>query len=333
MNMKKLIWFTFLAATLTSVPALSDSAIHEEAERTFKPNYLELAEGDFSKRKTVERHPWPVSVLSIGHTMASYQNYSFVSQAYFHHGLDIRAEAGSDVVASAGGKVINIENYMPGDDAYWEVAILDEAGFIWQYHHIEKSSIPPAIYDAYESQSSIPAGTKLGEVYFWKVVTFGERFHHIHLNILGRDKEYLNPFSFLERLPDSRPPEIAEFSYLKSKGTYSIGVHLKDWILSDVFIVPPYHIEVAIDGQKPFTVWKFDRLPGGSDNEKFVNRFFLPRLACGNYQCRKPVIDLGFNQEGKQVFPLSKGKHHLELRVSDYAGNTASRNYDWDVKD
>lgn len=331
--MKKFIRFSFLAATLISPTAFTSEDFHEEAERNYKPAYLEIAQGDLNKRILRDRHPWPVSVLSIGHTMASYQNYSFVSQAYFHHGLDIRAEAGSDVIASAGGKVVNIENYMPGDDAYWEVAILDKEGFIWQYHHIDKHSIPKAIHQAYQTQSFIPAGTKIGEVYFWKVVTFGERFHHIHLNILGKNKEYLNPFSFLEILPDSRSPEIAEFHYLKSKNNYSIGVHLRDWILSDVFVVPPYQIEVAIDGGAPFTVWKFDRLPGGSDNEKFVNQFFVPRLACGNYQCRKPVIDLGFNKTGKQVFPLSRGRHHLDLWVTDYAGNKNHQTYDWDVKD
>ena len=60
-------------------------------------------------------------LLSIGHTSASYQNYSGdYRQAYFHHGLDIRANAGQEVFASAGGKVVNIEDYgafveiMPG---------------------------------------------------------------------------------------------------------------------------------------------------------------------------------------------------------------------------
>lgn len=329
--MKNTLKFSFIAATLICYRGFSHLQNHEEAERKFRPRYLSLATGDFSQKRAGVQHPWPVGVLSIGHTIASYQNYSFVSDAYFHHGLDIRAEAGSDVLASTGGKVINIENYMPGDDAYWEVAILDEEGFIWQYHHIEKKSIPKAIYEAYQSQSFIPAGTKLGEVYFWKIVSFGERFHHIHLNVLGKNKEYLNPFSFLERLPDKRSPEIAEFHLLKSEGKYSVGVHLKDWILSDVFIVPPYHIELAIDHDKPFTVWKFDRLPGGSDNERFVNDFFVPRFACGDYHCRKPVINLGFNQEGKQVFPLSKGSHHLELWISDYAGNKTHSKFDWEI--
>src|SRR5690606_28305682 len=99
---------------------------------------------------------------------------------------------------------------------YWEVAIEDEAGFIWQYHHVDRDSIPQNIWNAFRSAGSVPAGTKLGEVYYWPAVTFGERFHHIHLNVLGKGGRYQNPFHFLERLADHEAPEIAEVGILKN---------------------------------------------------------------------------------------------------------------------
>lgn len=318
---------------------------HAVAERDFNPRYAKLATGDFTHRQTSPnrtRHPWPVQVKSIGHTMASYQSYSFAGAAYFHHGLDIRADAGSDVFASTGGKVINIENYMPGDPAYWEVAILDEEGFIWQYHHVDRESIPETIFQAYKNQTPIVAGTKLGEVFYWPVVTFGERFHHIHLNVLGKDKSYWNPFEFLQVLPDSSSPEIAHFHLLVngkpvpgntvSQSGYSVAAEIRDLILSDVFIVPANEIRVGIDGASPFTVWKFEGLPGGTDTEKFVNQFYVPSLACGDYRCRKPVIDLGFRLNSTQVFPVTAGSHFLDLTVIDYNGNSTSRRFTWTVK-
>ncbi|MFM8313562.1 MAG: peptidoglycan DD-metalloendopeptidase family protein [Deltaproteobacteria bacterium] len=317
---------------------------HAEAEKNFKPKYFKLAHGDLNKKRTRSggtRYTWPVALKSIGHTMASYQRYGGLNGAYFHHGLDIRADAGSDVIASAGGQVVNIENYMPGDDAYWEVAILDAEGFIWQYHHIERESIPKAIFDAYQNKTSIAPGTKLGEVYYWSVVTFGERYHHIHLNILGNDKKYLNPFEFLELLPDDSAPEIGKVSLVVngnavtgnsvSGGSYTIGAEIKDLILSDVFIVPANEIKVSIDGNSSFTVWKFDSLPGGADNEKFVNQFYLPKLACGDYSCRKPIIDLGFRKTPGQVFPVSRGNHQIEITISDYNGNQARQTFGWTV--
>lgn len=321
---------------------------HDDAERDYSPEYLKLADGDLGTLKNQPhrtRYFWPVKVLSIGHTNASYQRYSFVNSAYFHHGIDIRADAGSDVIASAGGQVINIENYMPGDDAYWEVAILDENGFIWQYHHINRQSIPESLFEAYQNKTNIPAGTKIGEVYFWGVTTFGEQFHHVHLNILGKNKTYLNPFEFLELLPDNSAPEIVNIFLVKngnllagnqiSTGIYSVGAEVKDLILSNVFVVPPNEIIVSIDGNKPLTVWKFDKLPGGADEEAFVNRFYLPELACGDYNCRKPIFDLGFRKQRPDypMFPTKLGNHSIEVLVRDYNGNEAKRSFNWLVTD
>jgi hypothetical protein len=338
-------WISLFLCFLGTLQAFANPyhQVHDDAERDFSPNYLKMAYGDltaFKKNKERIRYIWPVSVLSIGHTNASYQRYSFMSSAYFHHGIDIRADAGSDVIASAGGKVVNIENYMPGNDAYWEVAILDEYGFIWQYHHIERQSIPESIFQAFKNKTSIPAGAKLGEVYFWGIVTYGERFHHVHLNVLGKNKAYLNPLEFLELLPDHSQPEITNMFLVKngaaiegntvSKGNYSIGAEVTDLILSEVFIVPPHEIKVSVDGKEPFLVWKFSGLPGGDDTEKFVNQFYLAKLACGDYNCRKPVVDLGFNKDQtKQVFPLNPGNHRLQLWVKDYNGNEASQSFQW----
>jgi len=306
----------------------------EVVERDYHPSYLKQATGELQVLRTGglrKRYRWPVSVKSIGHSMASYQRYGFLGSAYFHHGIDIRADAGSDVIASAGGLVVNIENYMPGDDAYWEIAILDSDGFVWQYHHIDRQSIPDGIFKAYKDKTPIDSGTKLGEVYYWGIVTFGERFHHIHLNVLGKNKEYLNPFEFLELLPDESAPEIGDFHVVKNGTRYTIAVEVRDLMLSDVFILPPNEVRVAIDGEKPFTVWKFDSLPGGASNQAFVNNFYVPEFACGDYQCRKPVIDLGFRKKADQVFPLTSGKHRLNLWVSDYNGNEAEKTFEWAV--
>lgn len=342
--MTKFLWALTIASLVLYSTSLLANSKHEEVERDYHPHYAFQASGEVSiTRSSIprSRHPWPVKVLSIGHTMASYQRYGALDGAYFHHGLDIRADAAGDVLASVGGKVINIENYMPGDDAYWEVAILDNEGYIWQYHHIERSSIPKNIFDAYKNQTPIEAGSKLGEVYYWPVVTFGERYHHIHLNILGKNRVYLNPFEFLELLPDSSQPEIKAFYLIKGENPlssnqitgsrYTIGVEIQDLILSDVFVVPANEIVISIDGGDPLVVWKFDSLPGGFDNEAFVNRFYLPKLACGDYSCRKPIIDLGFRKTPMQVFPTAPGKHTLDLIAKDYNGNSATRSFDWVV--
>lgn len=335
-------WFASLLIPLwitPNLPSTSPIEMHEEAELFHASAYTKWATGNdqFAMDGWWSRpnHPWPVRVLSIGHSMASYQHYS--GEAYFHHGIDIRADAGSDVIASAGGKVVNIENYVPGSSAYWEIAILDESGYLWQYHHVKRESIPREIIDAFNSGTPIREGTKIGEVYPWPVSSFGERFNHIHLNVIGKNENYLNPFLFLEPLADKKTPEILSVGLIDLKGLvkgqhvsgpYTLYAVVQDLILHDKFQLPPNRIWIAMDGQKPRTVWHFLKLPGGKSNTKFVNKFFIPKMTCGNYQCRRFTVNLGFHPDGQLAFP-DKGAHSAIIGVSDFAGNTAGYRFDW----
>ena len=52
-------------------------------------------------------------------------------------------------------QVVNIENYQPGNSLYWEVAILDPEGYVWQYHHIDRNTIPQSIFDKYNEWKAI----------------------------------------------------------------------------------------------------------------------------------------------------------------------------------
>lgn len=316
----------------------------EDPEAAFQPDYLHLATGDLDTLQQVPQYAWPYDLLSIGHTMASYQNYG--SNPYFHHGIDGRVDAGDPVYATSGGQVVNIENYQPGNDLYWEIAILDPDGFLWQFHHIEVDSIPQAIWDKYDEFLADPinggfiaAGTLIGEVVYWPVVTFGERFNHIHLNILDGDGDYVNGFAFLEPLNDNQVPEIQAVGLFQNgailagnqvTGNYSLYARVRDLILHTAFYVPPYDLTVAIDDGPEQTVWRFDNLPGGGDRYAYVSNFFVPPT-CGNYDCRDFYIDLGFIPGGARAFPTSGGQHSAVVTARDYAGNQISQTFTWTV--
>lgn len=311
---------------------------HEDAERNYRSPAAKYATGTALNRSVTygPLYMWPVKVLSIGHTIASYQNYG--SGAYFHHGLDIRADAGSDVVASVGGKVVNIENYMSGS-AYWEIAILDDDGYVWQYHHVDPNSIPQNIHNAFKNGTKIATGTKIGEVYYWSEVSFGERYHHIHLNVLGAGESYLSAFAFLSALADTASPQIQEIYLVQNgrrvtgtavSGNYTVAAVVTDLVLHDQFTVPPHSIFYQLDGKSPFMVWSFHWLPGGASNTQYVNNFFIADT-CGNYTCRKAVVDLGFRKTAGQVFPTTSGAHSLVLRAADFVGNMAEKTFSWTV--
>jgi hypothetical protein len=320
-----------LIAMLLSFQVRADD-VHPS--RLSTPTYYSQAYGEMENKSAGSIHPWPITVLSIGHTNASYQNYG--GQPYFHHGLDIRANAGEDVFASAGGKVVNIENYAFGE-LYWEVAILDDEGFLWQYHHVDRNSIPAEIHVAFKNGGSIAAGAKIGQVVNWPITTYGERYHHIHLNILDGRRRYVSPFLFLDPLADTVAPVIQRIGLLKNgrevrgnkvSGTYSLYAEITDLILHDKFLVPPHLLQVEIDGAPARTVWNFEMLPGGADEEAQVDKFYVASMVCGNYNCRKPVIDLGF----LGAFPTTAGTHTVRVRAWDFAGLNVAQDFQWLVE-
>ncbi len=328
----------------TTEQQASDGIVaNDDPEAAYKPDYLHLATANFSRAPEVTRYAWPFTLRTIGHTIASYQNYG--STPYFHHGLDILVNSGTAVYNRSGGQVVNIENYTPGNDLYWEVAVRDPEGYLWQYHHIEVSSIPQAIYDKYNEYLANPttggfisANTYIGNVVYWPVVTFGERYNHIHVNILDANG-YVNGFAFHELLNDTSGPQIQAIGLLQNNavvsgntisGDYSLYVRARDLILHTAFYLPPYEIKYSVDGGPEIVTWRFDNLPGGADRYAYVSELFVPPT-CGNYTCRNFYINLGFAVGPDRTFPSTGGQHTILVTVTDDFGNQTSQSYTWTV--
>lgn len=215
-----------LAATEASEAELLQAAmVGDDPEAAYMPDYLKLATGAAHRAAEATRYAWPFTLRAMGHTIASYQNYG--SAPYFHHGLDILANSGTQVYNRSGGQVVNIENYQPGNSLYWEVAVLDPEGYLWQYHHIDRTTIPQAIFDKYNEYKANPTtggfiqpNTYIGNIVYWPTVTFGERFNHIHLNILGAGG-YVNGFAFHTPLNDTSAPQIQAVGLLQNNAIVS----------------------------------------------------------------------------------------------------------------
>lgn len=298
------------------------------------------------------RYGWPFAIEQVGHLDSSYQLYDDdINQAYFHHGIDILAEDGTQVRTPVAGQVVNVENYNTSD-LYWEVAVLDPEGYVWQYHHLDQSSIPTAIHAAYQAYQNdpvnggfIPANSHLGNIVTWPVFTFGYYFHHIHLNILADGDVYLNPLEFLDyTYVDTQAPQVQKvglFTGINNRlevntipyGTdYSIYIHTRDLFMSDVFYLPPHRITFELDGEvTTHTIWDFHSLPGGSSDTAYVNQYFLPELTQGDYDVRDFYIDLGFSKNGNSPLPTEPGVHSMDIKVWDYSYNRATWRYVWTI--
>jgi hypothetical protein len=304
-------------------------------ERELKTKADSFATGTFRAQKN---HPWPFPLLSIGHNMQSFQNYG--SSPYWHDGLDIRSVVDQPIYASAGGRVVNIENYSPGNNLYWEVAILDDEGFVWKYHHVDRSTIPSEIFKAQKLGTKINSGTFIGKVVRWPVSTFGEVYHHLHLLVVAKDGLYTNPFLMMEPLPDTTAPVIRKIGLAKNhrpvsgneiKGAHSLFVESSDLTLHDKFLLPPYKISYRLDGSDEVVVWEFVHLPSGKNDEDFITDFYLDGT-CGNYDCRKFYFNLNFTKENpRSTMSLPKGPHSIEVMVEDIVGNKTSDLFEWKV--
>ncbi len=304
-------------------------------EKTFRTKADAFATASFTEQK---HHPWPFPLLSIGHNMQSYQDYS--GSPYWHDGLDVRGNQDQSVYSTAAGVVVNIQNYVLGNPNYWEIAILDDEGFVWKYHHISKSTISKEIQNSYKTHEKLPQGTLIGNIVRWSVVTYGETYHHLHLLVVGKDQQYINPFLMMEPLPDTQVPIINEIGLAKNHkpilgnkvaGEYALFLDASDLTLHTKFILPPYKISYVLDGSADKLVWEFIHLPGGTSDEKFISDFYM-KGTCGDYECRKFYFNLNFSPETPRAsMNAGRGDHDITVTVEDIVGNKASKSFHWTV--
>lgn len=311
---------------------MSQAFAHEKELRT-KADFLATA-----KFNGQRNHPWPFPLLSIGHNMQSYQDYG--GSPYWHDGLDVRSRVDQPIFASTGGKVVNFENYQPGNPMYWEIAILDDEGFVWKYHHVDRKSIPEEVVNAYKNKGSVKAGTLLGNVVRWPASSFGEVYHHLHLLVVAKDGQYINPFLMMEPLPDTKAPVIKKIGLAKNhspidgnevKGAHALYLEASDLTLHEKFILPPYKISYKMDGGEEVLVWEFINLPSGKNDTDFIEDFYM-NGTCGDYSCRKFYFNLNFTKAApRKTMTLNPGAHSIEVFVEDAVGNKSSESFQWKV--
>lgn len=205
--------------------------------------------------------PWPVQFVdskhTIGNSMPQYQNYS--NEAYYHEGADLRVARSQNVLAPVDGFLQgDYYTYVTdpntgedkkytkplsegGDELYFEITLRTAEGLQLEFHHVSPTELPKNIRElVLRGGGNVRKGDLVGTTAVWPTTRFGERYDHIHYNMISPEGVYMNPEFFSMGLIDKVPPVI--------KNIFAIYKNRKVEVLNETLSGMPVELIVsAID--------------------------------------------------------------------------------------
>ncbi|MFI5361126.1 MAG: hypothetical protein ACHQ49_04075 [Elusimicrobiota bacterium] len=228
--------------------------------------------------------PWPVRFQDAEHTlgnvMAQFQPFG---SPYYHGGDDLRVDAGADVLSPVDGKLEaghysysahpdgSLEKFWKpwpedGDPTYFEVAVVADGGIRYEFHHVNRGTLPPEIVAKLDAGGGRAAkGELLGHAVEFPMAGY----NHVHYNIVLPDGRRVNPEFASALLPDKIPPTILHAFAVGSNGDAkdfaggAVNPPVKEFVLhvvdkqdANVYEHPPAYALLKFDrgGQ---TLWDF----------------------------------------------------------------------------
>jgi len=290
---------------------------------------------------------WPVEFEDAAHSIAqnyvNFQQYGG-TQAYFHGGCDLRANADSWVTAPVTGTLeAGYYSYAENedgssqkywkpwtgqthDDPYFELAIVTADGYRIELHHVNSTNLPASTIAALNKGGVvIQAGTKVGHVYYWPD---GE-YHHVHYNIHKPDGTIVNPEAYSIEVPDHVAPTIVNVYAKTSDGRSQvlresetaqgnvdeIVVATTETRDNSVYVQTPPYAAIKFANGHSFA-WDFrEQLLGPDGHWPDLRKVFLDSINGSET----------FGQYGKGMFlmrlPTANQKGAFTIEVGDTAGN------------
>lgn len=278
---------------LTTLPVLSNElrlsqsqalsqGFRPQKKSQVRPGKIELAPNSLA---------WPVAFIdsqhTIGNSMPQYQNYS--NEAYYHEGSDLRVAQEKEIKAPVDGYIQgDFYSYVTdpntgedkkytksfsegGDELYFEVTLKTDQGYLLEFHHVNPQKLPKAIRElVLRGGGKVSQGEVLGFAALWPNSRFGERYDHIHYNLISPGGVYLNAEFFSTALTDNSAPIIKNiFAVYKNKKIEILNKKLPglpteiivsavDMKGENIYPLPPVSV-IATTGENKKVGWDFSQ--------------------------------------------------------------------------
>ena len=228
--------------------------------------------------QALARAAWPLKApFTVMNTIATLQYYG--DQPGFHHGVDLRAAAGSKVYAPVSGAV-GAGYYYPRHKIPYAfmVSIDADDGRRWELHHVDPASLPQDILGLVARHGRVEAGTLLAEVYDTAKAPQLNVPPHLHVDLMDSQGVRHDALGLFPPLADPRVPEIRGI-YLVGPGdravagaaggvrrptlppgTYDLVVDALETVSAGTAGDAPYALEVLASGRAVGSLL-FERLP------------------------------------------------------------------------
>jgi len=269
-----------------------------------------------------KRSPWPIKgqivIGNLFHTPLSIRG-----EIYFHHGIDVLADPGTQVYAVSPG-IGQLFFDSQNTDYRTGIIVTEKSGKTWVYLHLNPSTIPSKFDNTY-FHVRVKRGELLGAV-----TGAGNTFPHLHIE-LWEGKRPIDPMLYLKLIKDIVAPRIKEIVFFKNasdqyfekknnkfiilSGNIDIVANITDLIPPSLYELTPYEIYYSVKSldknnkaKIPKTLsYRFKTLPG-------VNKV---RPASG-YNVDPLIYDL----KGKifEIFKYNK-KYSTKNRYLNYKRN------------
>jgi hypothetical protein len=229
---------------------------------------------------------WPVRFQDARHTLGNIMNqFQPFGDPYYHGGDDLRVDAGADIAAPVAGRLEagaysyatrpdgSLEKFwkpwpQTGDPTYFEVAVVSDDGIRYEFHHVDRETLPSRIVAKLDAGAGrVDKDELLGHAVEFPVAGY----NHVHYNVILPDGTRVNPEYASALLPDHLAPvilhaysvatsgDVAEFGGGRVAPTASEFVlHVIDKQDSNVYEHPPAYARLKFDDGAE-TVWDFRR--------------------------------------------------------------------------